>query len=101
MSEPKAAPSRQAQARTIAPGAWRVQLGAAKEEARAKSSLARIAKANADVLKDLNPEIARADLGAKGVYYRMRLGPLPDKAAADALCRKLADRKVGCIVVKP
>jgi len=45
--------------------------------------------------------IVRADLGTRGVYFRLRAGPLKDRAAADALCRKLAGRKVGCIVVKP
>ena len=96
--EPAAAPKATTKASA---GAWRIQLGAVREEARAKAALARIEKANADILKGLSGEIARADLGAKGVYHRMRMGPLADKAAADSLCRKLVQRKIGCIVVKP
>lgn len=105
---PVEAPAAQAPAKAAAApvpsassGAWRIQLGAVREEPRAKAALARIEKANADVLKGLKSEIARADLGAKGIYYRMRMGPFADRAAADALCRQLTQRKVGCIAVKP
>ncbi len=42
------------------------------------------------------------DLGpAKGVFYRVRVGPLDDEAAARGLCAQLAERKVGCLVVPP
>lgn len=95
------APVQQAPVQQAMTGAWRIQLGAVREEARAKSAVARIAKANADLFKGMSPEILRVDLGSKGIYYRMRMGPLADKAAADALCRQLAGRKVGCLVVKP
>ena len=44
----------------------------------------------------------KADRGPpKGVYYRLRAGPLADKEAARALCAKLAARKAGCLVVGP
>jgi cell division septation protein DedD len=85
----------------IAPGAWRVQLGAARDESRARAAAQRVQKANSDLLGALSTDIARADLGAKGIFYRMRMGPLADRAAADDLCRKLKARKVGCLVVKP
>lgn len=99
-SAPKAAAPK-AKAAASAAGAWRIQLGAARDEARAKASIAQMQKANGDLLKGLAPDIVRADLGAKGVFWRMRMGPLADQRAAADLCRKLAARKVGCIVVKP
>lgn len=86
---------------TIPAGAWRIQLGAARDEARAKAAVQRVQKANKDLVGALSTDIVRADLGAKGVFYRMRMGPLADRAAADDLCRKLKARKVGCLVVKP
>jgi outer membrane biosynthesis protein TonB len=85
----------------IPTGAWRVQLGAARDEARAKAAAQRVQKANGDLLGALSADIVRADLGAKGIFYRMRMGPLADRAAADDLCRKLKARKVGCLVIKP
>jgi cell division septation protein DedD len=99
VAAPKAEPKQTA---TVIPlGAWRIQLGAARDEARAKAAAQRVQKANKDLLGPLSTDIVRADLGAKGVFYRMRMGPLADRAAADDLCRKLKARKVGCIVVKP
>ena len=46
--------------------------------------------------------ITKADLGAgKGIFYRLRAGPLADEGQAKSLCRILASRKVGCLVIKP
>ena len=44
--------------------------------------------------------VQRADLGAKGVFYRVRAGPLADRTAADELCVALKARDVGCLVVR-
>ncbi len=93
----KAAP----QIAAAAAGGWRIQLGSVRDRARANTSAQRLQKANSDLIGKLSPEIARADLGPKGVYYRIQMGPLADRAAATDMCRKLAARKVGCIVVKP
>jgi hypothetical protein len=82
-------------------GAFRVQLAAVRDAARARAEAARLAKAHDDVLGGLDVGVERADLGSRGVYYRLRAGPLPDRRAADALCGKLAARKVGCMVVAP
>ena len=43
----------------------------------------------------------RADLGDKGVFYRLQAGPLSDAAAAETLCGKLKQRNVGCLIVRP
>jgi cell division septation protein DedD len=98
---PSSAAAESKQSAAIAPGAWRVQLGAARDEARARAAAQRVQKANSDLLGALSTDVVRADLGAKGIFYRMRMGPLADRAAADDLCRKLKARKVGCLVVKP
>lgn len=81
-------------------GAWSIQLGAVHEEARAKAALARIVKANGDILGNMPSQVVRVDLGKKGIYYRMRAGAFADRTAAAAVCHKLAARKVGCIPVK-
>jgi cell division septation protein DedD len=86
---------------TAVAGRWQVQLGAVREKARAEAAAKRLASSQKALLGDMKIGIVRADLGTRGVYYRLRAGPLKDRAAADALCRKLAGRKVGCIVVKP
>ena len=61
----------------------------------------RISGKNKEILGSYAPAVTKADLGERGVFYRLRAGPLADKAAADALCASLAAQNVGCIVVKP
>ncbi|CAA6603414.1 putative Periplasmic protein TonB, links inner and outer membranes [Rhodospirillaceae bacterium LM-1] len=81
-------------------GAWLVQLGAIKEETAAARQWQTIQKANADLLGGLSLDVQKADLGAKGTFYRLRAGSLDSKEAAKALCDQLAARKQGCIVVR-
>ena len=61
--------------------------------------MARIVEANRDLLGDLGAAVRRADLGAKGVFYRVRVGPLPARKEARTLCASLSERKVPCFVV--
>jgi len=50
----------------------------------------------------LTLSVTKADLGPKkGVFYRLRVGPVADEAAARALCANLAKREMGCLVVRP
>ena len=41
------------------------------------------------LLASYRPMVQKADLGAKGVWYRLRIGPIPDKTAAAKLCSQL------------
>jgi hypothetical protein len=82
-------------------GEYRVQLGSVKSEAAAEKESARLRRHHKEVLGDLTIAQVRADLGERGVYYRLRAGPLNDAAAATALCQKLAARNQGCIVIAP
>jgi len=79
-------------------GGWVVQLGSLGSEAEAKSEWARIKGAHHE-LADLSPDIQRADLGAKGVHWRVRGGPV-DEAQARVLCAELSKQGQGCIVAK-
>ncbi|PHR58247.1 MAG: hypothetical protein COA43_10805 [Robiginitomaculum sp.] len=45
-------------------------------------------------------DIKRVDLGAKGIYYRLRVSGLANKEAATALCSRMKARKQDCIVTK-
>ncbi len=79
----------------------RVQLVAVKSKARAEKEAVRLTRAHKLVLDGLKIVFVRADLGKRGVFYRLRAGPLSDRASANSLCRKLLARKQGCIVIKP
>ena len=44
--------------------------------------------------------VVRADLGAKGIYYRLRLGGFENQSEAQGVCGKLKSRGVSCFVSK-
>lgn len=97
----KATPAPESPATDIT-NAWRVQLAASRSEPAVKSEWDRLRRRHVDLLGDLRLQVMRIDLGAtKGVFYRLRAGPLADEAAAQALCSRLKQRKLGCLVVKP
>jgi hypothetical protein len=78
-----------------------IQIGAFRDRSGADSAWARLRKKHGGLLAGLEPDIMRADLGAKGVFYRLRAGPLNDKGSADSLCLRMKAAKIGCLVVKP
>ena len=49
----------------------------------------------------LSPDVQRADLGAKGVVYRLRVGPFADRAAATNACTELKAVGANCFVAAP
>ncbi|QLH40128.1 MAG: SPOR domain-containing protein [Defluviicoccus sp.] len=53
------------------------------------------------MLGSLSPSIARADLGARGTFYRLRAGPLSSETQAAALCRSLSSRGTPCLIIRP
>ncbi|MCH7487568.1 MAG: SPOR domain-containing protein, partial [Proteobacteria bacterium] len=81
---------------------YKVQLAAIRSPQLAQQEWKRLRSKNTDLLGRLDLSVSRADLGpSKGIFFRLRAGPLPDETAARALCAKLAQRKVGCLVVPP
>jgi len=81
-------------------GGWRVQLASVRTEEEAKSEIRRLASKATPALGGAALEIARADLGDKGIYYRVRGGGMEETAAREA-CRGLQAQGVGCVVVRP
>ena len=82
-------------------GTYRVQIGALRSEEDAQKMIAQAKRNGGELLARFTIEVKRADLGEKGVYYRVQVGPLADASAASSLCDRLKDRKVGCMVVRP
>ena len=80
--------------------ATKVQLASVRTPEAAREEWARLKRDNPDLLGKLTANAVRADLGEKGIYYRVEAGPLSDKAAADRLCRALKERGLGCGLVK-
>ena len=79
-----------------------MQLAAARSPQGARSEWERLRKNHLDLLGYLELKVTKADLGArKGVYYRLRAGPLADEKAARQLCKQLTKRQGGCLIIKP
>jgi hypothetical protein len=75
----------------------RLQLGSVRSEEAARNEWDRVRRANSDLLGDLSATPVRADLGERGVYYRIQTGPT---AEADRICAELRHRNIGCIIAR-
>lgn len=81
---------------------YQIQIAAVRSQNRAESEWARLIKKHGDLLDGYTLNIIRADLGSdKGVFFRLRAGPISGEDVAQALCQKLAKRKIGCLIVRP
>lgn len=81
---------------------YQVQLAAARSAQAAQGEWDRLRAKHRDLLGPLGLTVVRADLGAgKGVFYRLRVGPVTDRNAARALCSALSKRKQACLIVPP
>ena len=94
-----AKPAVQTAARTPS-GAYVVQVAALKVRDGARSAWARLQRAHPGLLGDKQLTVKKVDLGARGIFYRVRAGFFADRAGASALCRALKARQQDCLVAK-
>jgi tetratricopeptide (TPR) repeat protein len=86
--EPAAAPAMEG---------WSVQVASATSEDGAWSTWKKM-KAKHRSLADSKPIVVKADLGTKGIVYRVRLAGFEDQNAAKKSCTKLKSSGVSCYV---
>lgn len=90
-ADPKPAPA--------APSKYVVQVGAHKSQTEALAIYADIQQKNPSLLGSYRPMVQKATLSNnRGTMYRLRVGPLEDKAAADKLCGELKTQGTDCFV---
>lgn len=70
-------------------GEYVVQLAARKNEEQARGAYDALKAKYRSLLGRYQPLIQRADLGDRGVYYRVRVGPMSTADAASELCNQL------------
>jgi len=100
-AQPAAQPAAQPRAASAAlSGGAVLQIGSYESEAIANTAWATF-KRRHDQAGALSPDIQKADLGAKGIWYRLRVGPYADKSAAAAACTELKAAGVTCLVTVP
>ncbi len=98
-SLPAVTPSAPAAVRFSQTGAFQVQLSALRSEEAARSAWTKFQSSAPDLFVGANLDIQRADLGAKGVFYRLRIGSFPDRAAAKGFCADVKAAGKDCMVV--
>ncbi len=84
---------------TAPSGAWQVQLMSSNNKAAIEKSWNTLSK-KYNVLEKQPHEIETADLGAKGIFYRLKAGAFKTKAEADTLCNDIKALGGTCIVKK-
>jgi hypothetical protein len=66
-----------------------VQIAARNDQAAAMAAFADLQQKYAGVLGSHSPSVRKVDLGEKGVWYRLLVGPMANKPDADKLCEDL------------
>lgn len=97
---PQPAPAAPASATRALSGAAVIQVGAFESQELANSAWAAF-RARHEMAANLAPDVQRADLGAKGVMYRLRVGPFADRTAATDACVQLKAAGANCFVAAP
>ncbi|MBE2192353.1 MAG: SPOR domain-containing protein [Alphaproteobacteria bacterium] len=75
-----------------------VQFAAVKSDADAKAKWSKL-QSQYPELKTLSLHVQRADLGSKGIFYRVQSGPMSLEQAQD-VCTKIKAAKGDCLVIK-
>jgi tetratricopeptide (TPR) repeat protein len=78
---------------------WTVQVASAASEDAAWSIWKKM-QSRFKVLKTQDANVVRADLGSKGVFYRIRLGSFEEQVDAKKACSKLKAGGVSCYISK-
>ena len=82
-------------------GGYLIQVRSAKTQTEALAYFADLQQRFGDLLGSAQPDIQEADLGAKGKWYRLRIGPPGSGAAAKDLCTKLKASGLDACIVAP
>lgn len=97
------APTQQqvATAPAIAPAApagdFVVQLASLRSPEQAQATFNTLQGRFGSILTGFTPDVQRADLGDRGIYHRLRVGPM-DRDAANSLCQRYQAAGGDCIV---
>jgi hypothetical protein len=79
-------------------GGYVVQVSSQRNEAEARASFRVLQGKFPSMLRSRSPLIKRADLGAKGVYYRTMVGPFGSPEEASRFCGSLKSAGGQCVV---
>lgn len=93
-----AAPSASVTAGNARSGTHVVQVGAFRSNDEAMAQWGRMQTKLGDFLSGKGPDVEVADLGDRGVYHRLRIGPFSSADAAKTYCADLKERGQDCLI---
>lgn len=96
---PAASPSPAASSASVPAGAYVVQIAAVRSEAEAQATW-RGAQAKYGMLANQPLSVKRADLGDRGIFYRVQAGSFGAREGAVDLCEALRAQGGNCMVVR-
>ena len=76
----------------VGDGSYVVQISARRSEQDALVAFSSLKSKYGSVLDGYRPLIQRADLGSKGIFYRLRVGPMQTKETATSVCSELKSK---------
>lgn len=82
------------------PTGWSVQISSQKQEDAAWSMWKKMQSKHASLLRPHEANVIKADLGDRGIFFRLRVTGLDDKSAASKLCKRLKKRGTSCFVAR-
>jgi len=81
-------------------GDYLVQVAAFRNEPAANTAWQTRIQANPDIYRGATKRIQRADLGARGIFFRLQVAAFETRPDANAFCAALKDMGKDCIVVR-
>lgn len=95
---PRTAAANPATATAAAGGGFQVQLTSQKSEADARAAFTNLQRKYPQILGSYQPRITSADLGDRGTYYRVKVGPFGSRDEASTFCSSLKSAGGDCVV---
>lgn len=79
-------------------GRYVAQLAALQSEPATEAAWRRYASRAPDLFRDAHLDVERADLGQRGIYYRVRAGFFADRENAARFCERIRQMGQDCVV---
>lgn len=87
------------EAPTAGQGGYLIQLGALRTPEAADTAWSQMNSSHPELLRGVKKDVQRADLGAQGIYYRLRAGFFGDRGQANTFCERVKGAGLACMVV--
>jgi len=85
--------------RSAAAGNANIQLASSADQSKAQSMMESLQQKYATELMGVSLQLERADLGSRGVFYRIQGRNLTEDNA-NRICSALRQKKAGCLLVR-